>query len=299
MATTLNLNSLPEYIEQHRDELITKASVGAKTLDYIELMLGVKHKEALNYLDSEVEFQEANCGWTPKGSDTFSQKVIEVKPIEIEKEWCYLDFKNYFMNYQLRFAAGRETLPFEEALVNSNLDAIKDALEKFVWQAGDSVEGFGLKGFWPQAQEVGTAANVADGATATQAIDAVVAKLTARMLAKGVDIFVSPTAFRNYVMESNGTCCANRPILDAASESIVYAGDSRVRIIPVAGLEGMGIVAASRGNLVYGTDIEDSESIFDLFFDKKEQKYDFRVLFNAGMAIKYNDEVVYTKWQAA
>lgn len=292
VKNTLDLSGLSEYINERKDELFVKSAVGAKTLDYVELMLNVKHKDALNYLDSEVVFQEAQCGWNPAGSDAFSQRYIEVMPIEIEKEWCYLDFKNYFMNYQLRLAAGRETLPFEEALVASNLVAISDALEQLIWN-GDSDLGF--SGFTAQILDEGLKAEVGSGATATEKIDAVVAASTARMLAKGVNVFVSPSDFRNYVMESNGTCCAGRPIIDAASESITYVGDSRVTIIPVAGLEDSGVaIAASKDALVYATDIEGSEAIYELFFDRKAQTFNFRVLFNAGTAVKFPDEVVIT-----
>ena len=48
MANTLNLTALPEYIEQNKEQLFVKSTVGARTLDYVELMLGVKHKEALS-----------------------------------------------------------------------------------------------------------------------------------------------------------------------------------------------------------------------------------------------------------
>lgn len=291
--TTLNIDSLPEYIEQHRDELFVKSAVGSKTLDYVELMLNVKHKDALNYLDSDVEFQAANCGWSPNGSDTFSQRYIEVKPVEIEKEWCYLDFKEKYMNYQLRFEAGRETLPFEEKLVESNMNAIKDALEDLIWVGNDTI---GIDGFLKQANREGDTVNIANGSTATETIDAMVAALDSRMLKKGVNIFVSPTLFRNYIMESNSGCCANRPVIDAASEQITYFGDSRITIIPVSGLErnvyGDGqLVAATKDALVYGTDIEGSESVYRLWFDEKEQKFLFRVLFNAGTAVKFPDEV--------
>jgi len=291
MATTLNINSLPEYVNEHRDELFVKAAVDAKTLDNVELMLNVKHKDALNYLDSEVEFQAGNCGWNPSGSDTFSQRYIEVKPVEIEKEWCYLDFKEKYMNHQLRFEAGRESLPFEEKIVESNMAAIKDALEDLVWN-GDAT--IGISGFIADVDAVdGNGVTFNAGDTATQKVDAMVAALTSKMLKKGVNLFVAPTLFRQYIMESNSGCCANRPVIDAASEKITYFGDSRITIIPVSGLETTGdIVAATKDALVYGTDIEGSESVYRLWFDEKEQKFMFRVLFNAGTAVKYPDEVI-------
>lgn len=289
-VTNLNLSGLTEHIDANREQLFVEAAVAAKTLDYTDLMLNVKHKSALNYLNSEVVFQEASCTWSPNGSDTFAQRFIEVVPVEIEKSWCMFDFKNYWMNYELRFAAGRETLPKEEALVKSNLEAIKAGLDNLVWNGSRDL---GLDGFLAQIADEGVEVSVASGSTTTEKIDAAVAACTAKMLAKGVDIFVSMTDFRNYVMESNGTCCAGRPILDAAAEEITYVGDSRIRIIPVMGLEDSGaVVAASRGNLVYATDIEDSEAIYELWFDRKDQNWNFRVLFNAGTAIKFPDEAI-------
>ena len=101
-------------------------------------------------------------------------------------------------------------------------------------------------------------------------------------------------------MLSNGTAkelyhgaAANMPIIDANVEELVYAGDSRIKFVPVAGLEGTDkIVAAPYDALVYATDVEDSEGIFKMWFDEKEDKCLFKVLFTAGTAVKYADEVV-------
>lgn len=292
MATTVNVTALPEYIEQNRNELLVKASAGFKTLDYVELMLGVKHKDAFNYLDSEVVLQDGSeCGWNPQGSETFTQRYIEVHPIEIEKEICWKIFKEKYMNYQLLWEAGRETLPFEQKIADSNVAAIQDAMEALVWQ-GNS--GLSIDGYIKEAQTVSaTTVEFNSGQTVTEKVDAVVAACTAKMLRKGVNIFMSFTDYRNYVMESNGTCCANRPVLDAAADSITYAGDSRIKLIPVAGLEGTGVImAATPDALVYATDLEGSESAYRVFFDEKNEVFCFRVLFVANVGIKYIDEVI-------
>ena len=63
-VNTLKLNALPDYIQEHRDELFIKATLGSKTLGYVEIMPNVKYKDALNYLDSEVVLQDGSiCGW--------------------------------------------------------------------------------------------------------------------------------------------------------------------------------------------------------------------------------------------
>ena len=290
MATTLNINSLPDYVQENRDQLFVDSTVGAKTLGYVEIMPGVKGKEALNYLSSEVEVREASCGWNPGGSDTFAQRYIEVKTASIEKEWCYLDFSKKYMNYQMNFEAGRETLPFEEKLAQSNVEAIKKAVEEGIWQGISGI----TDGWLAEAvSESAATVDFASGMTVSEKVNAVVAAASAKMLAKGVNIFMSITDFRNYVLEANSVCCASKPQLDAASDEITFAGDSRIKLIPVLGLEGAGvIVAATPDALVYATDIEGSESVYRLWFDENEQKFKFRILFNIGTQIKYPNQVI-------
>lgn len=292
MANTLNVSALPDYIQEHRDELFINAILGAKTLGLVEIMPNVKYKDALNYLDSEVVLQDGSeCGWNPQGSDTFSQRYIETVAVEVEKEFCWKDFEKKYMNYQLLWEAGREKLPFEQKIAESNMNAIQNAVEDLVWK-GDS--GLSIDGFIAAAEAVSAeTVEFETGQTVSDKIDAIVAALSFKMLKKGVNIYVSPTDFASYIREQNGVCCANKPMLDAASESITYFGDSRIKIIPVLGLEGAdAIVAATPDALVYATDVEGSEKTYRMWFDEKEEKFMFRVLFRAGTAIKFPDEVV-------
>ena len=295
MATELNLNALPDYVKEHRDELFIKATLGAKSLDYIDIMPDVKYKDALNFLDSEVEFQDGSaCGFNPGGSDVFTQRFIETVAVKVEKSWCWKDFEKKYMNYQLTWEAGREKLPFEQKMADSNMNAIQDKIEDLVWK-GDS--GLSISGFLADAEEASAKTiNSESGETVSARIDALVAGLTIPMLKKGVNIFLSYTDFRNYIMEQNGACCSNKPALDAASESISYFGDSRVKIVPVLGLEDTGaIVAATADALVYATDVKGSENVYRMWYDEKDDMFDFRVLFRAGTAIRFPDEVVVSK----
>ena len=254
-------------------------------------MPNVKYKDALNYLDSEVVLQDGSaCGWNPQGSDTFAQRYIETVAVEVEKEFCAKDFEKKYANYQLLWEAGRETLPFEQKIAESNMNAIQDAVEDLVWQGNATL---GISGFVADARAEGVKVEFESGQTLTDKIDAVVAALSIEMLKKGVNIYVSYTDFRAYIQEQNGVCCSNKPVLDAASESITYFGDSRIKIIPVLGLEGTGaIVAATPDALVAATDVEGSEKTYRMFFDEKEEKFMFRVLFRIGTALKFPDQVV-------
>ena len=287
----INVSALPEYIQENRDELFVKAIASTKTLDYIESMLGVKGKAALNYLNSTVVLADGeSCGWNPQGDDTFTQKTVETKLVAVNKEFCAKQMRSKWMSYDLSLAAGRENLPFEQKIAESNVAAIKKAVEKLIWQ-GDT--GLSLDGLLKQINAEGSAIKVSGGTTILEKIGKVIAAIPAGALEKGVNVFMSYTDFRSYVEAKNAECCGNMPIIDANVDDLVYAGDSRIKFVPVAGLEGTNkIVAAPYDALVYATDVEDSEGIFKMWFDEKEDKFLFKVLFTAGTAVKFADEVV-------
>lgn len=297
MANTVSVSGLTDYVNIHKDELFIKATAGAKSLDYVEIMPNVKYKDALNYLDSEVVLADGSvCGFNPQGSDIFSERYVETKAVKVEKSFCGKDFEKKAANYALLWEAGRETLPYEEKIAQSNMNAIQDAVEHLVWR-GDSTVG--IDGWLAQATAETLVTNVtfASGSTTIAKVDAMVAAIPAKALAKGVRIFLSNTDFRNYVAEQNASCCANRPIIDAAVEDLKYVGDSRILLVPVAGLEPANsaetaaMVAATEDALVYATDIE-GENVYRMWFDEKDEAFDFRVLFRAGTAIKHPEEIV-------
>ena len=287
----INVSTLPDYIQENRDELFVKAIASTKTLDYIESMLGVKGKAALNYLNSTVVLADGeSCGWNPQGDDTFTQKTVTTKLVTVNKEFCAKQMRSKWMSYDLSLAAGRENLPFEQKIAESNVAAIKKAVEKLIWQ-GDT--GLGIDGLLKQIKAEESAVKVNGGTTILEKVGKVIAAIPAGALEKGVNVFMSWTDFRSYVEAKNAECCGNMPVIDANVADLVYAGDSRIKLVPVAGLEGTDkIVAAPYDALVYATDVEDSEGIFKMWFDEKEDKFLFKVLFTAGTAVKYADETV-------
>jgi hypothetical protein len=288
MASAINLSNLSEYVEQRSDELLTSAILGAKTLDVIDVMLDVKYTAPLNYLDTTVVFGDAStCGWNPQGEDEFTQRTIEVHPVKVNKEWCARDMRKYWMNYQLLIDAQRETLPFEEKIVDENIKAINIELEKEIWTNDASAL---FPGFLYVLEDEG--AETADASNATDAVDAAYANITDEMYAHdGVTMFMDPTLYRNFISEANAVCCANRDMLDAASDYITYPGDSRVTMRPTAGLAGTKkVVVTWAKNLVFGTDVEGSENDYKVWYDDKDEMTRFKVLFNAGVQVKFPDQ---------
>lgn len=292
MADTIVKTSLPDYVNQHDSELLIKAMTGAKTLRHIEQMLGVKHKTALNILNSTVVFGDGSeCGFDAQGADTLSQRILTAVPIKINKEWCDRTLIDTYANHQLRLVAGGETMPFEEKFVDSNLAEIAKKLDTLIWQGDDTL---GAQGFIDLASALDSGVQPAEAATISALVDAVYAKIPSEALDRGAVIFMSETNYRAYVSALNASCCGNLPIIDAKAGEMAYAGDSRVTIVGVGGLEGTNYVFGSaKDNFVYGTDIRDAHSVFKLWYSDDADLFRFKVLFTAGVQFKFPNEIVF------
>lgn len=298
MATTLSVSGLTDYVNVHRDELLVKATAGSKTLDYVEILPSVKWKDAIPYLSSEIKLDDGStCSWDPDGSDILSERFIETHAVKVNKEWCWKELEKKAYNYALRWEAGLEpeNLPIEAKLAESNMGKIQEAVEEMLWQGNSDA---GVTGFIADIEaESGLTTEVTgltSASTAVEIVDAVVAACQAkRAIKKGYNVFMSHTLFTAYINAMNAACC-NRAPIDAASETLKYMGDSRITLIPVEGLDGQDFVAASPADgLVYGTDIEGSENVYKVWYSEDDDMFKFRVLFRAGTALRWPDEIVY------
>lgn len=290
MANTIVTTSLPEYVNQHTSELLIKAMTGAPTLRHIEQLLGVKGATTLNVLNPTVVFGDGSeCGFNAQGVDTLTQRTLSAIPVKVEKEWCARALADTYLNHQLRWEAGAEEMPFEEKFANANVAEIANELDKLIWQGND---GLGAKGFIDLATASGSGVVTASGADIVAVVNAVYAKIPTSALQRGGVIFMSETNFRAYVTALNAECCSGR-VLDASAGEILYAGDSRVTIVGVSGLEGTNyVVGSAKDNLVYGTDVRDSHATYDVWFSKDNGAFRFLVLFTAGVQFKFPDEFV-------
>lgn len=291
MADTIVRTSLPEYVNQHTSELLIMAMTGAKTLRYIEQMLGVKFKTTLNILNSSVVFADGQeCGFNAEGADTLSQRVLTALPIKVNKEWCPRTLIDTYANHELRLVAGGEVMPFEKKFVNSNLAEIASELDKLIWQGNDTL---GAQGFVDLASALDSGVVTAEGANIVDLVNAVYSAIPTEALDRGAVIFMSETNYRAYVSALNAECC-NGTIYDASTGEMRYKGDSRVTLVGVGGLEGTNyVVASAKDNFVYGTDIRDAHATFKLWYSDDADLFRFKVLFNAGVQFKFPDEVVF------
>ena len=298
----VNLTSLTQYVDQERLPLIRKAVVGNRSAQEFYLMTGVKGSTALNLLDTEVVFGDGStCGWTDAGSSKLSQRVLVPGAVKVNMSFCDKAMLKYWMNYDVRVAAGQKNLPFEEDFVNGVIDGVKAKLEKLMWQGNTPSDAF--DGIIKIAEAATLAATVtyASDATVSSIVKDVYDKIPTAAYSKGeVVMYMGSDMYRTYIQEliANGNLVITNAMNDVPMPDSILIPGTNVRVIGVAGLDTVGKVFASyKDNFVFGTDMAGDDEKFELWYSQDNREFRLAIEFTAGVQIAYPDLLVEAKQQ--
>lgn len=284
------VNTLPDYVEQRKGELLSKAVFGFESRQYLNLMTGVKYKEALNILATDPVLQTRACGWNASGNASFTQRVMTVAPYKVNMSLCEEDLRKKWMNDQLVVKAGGEVLPFEEKITDNIVKGVNKQLESLIWKAQEAQDGF--DGFLAiLAAASGSVVAASSGATEyASAINAYKA-IPAEVLDKA-EMFVGEDDFRAIVLEITAKNLYHyNPEIDGG-KTIILPG-TNTKLHGVNGLNGThAIVAADPENLFYGVDMADDAETFDIWYSKDNQEFRVAIKFNAGAQVAFPDQIV-------
>lgn len=287
------VNTLPDYVEQRKGELLSKAVFGFESRQYLNLMTGVKYKEALNILATDPVLQTRTCGFDASGNVSFTQRIMTVAPYKVNMALCEEDLRKKWMNDQLVVKAGGEVLPYEEKIADNIVKGVNKQLESLIWNAETASDGF--DGFLTIISADGSEAiSVASGATDYATALAVYKAIPAEILDKA-EMFCGEDMFRSIVLEITAENLYHyNPTVDSAKTIILPGTNTKLHAVP--GLNGSGkIVAADPENLYYGVDMADDAETFDLWYSKDHQEFRVAIKFNAGAQIAFPDQVVYNE----
>lgn len=274
------VNTLPEYVDQNKGELISKVMLGFETKKYINDMPGVKYKKAINILDADPVLQARTCGWDASGNVSFTQREMEVAAYKVNEAMCEEELREKWMNDQIRVKAGAEVLPFEQKITDRIVTKIQNKLEKLVWNGstgdGDLFNGF-LTIFDAEASVIDVSAGASDYETALNVYKEIPAEIL-----DYAEMFCGNDLFRSIVLEITAKNLYHYdPRVDDA-KTIILPG-TNTKLHAVSGLDKTGrIVGADPANLFYGYDGADDEETFDLWYSKDNQEFRLAIKFNAG-----------------
>ena len=283
------VNTIPDYVEQRKGDLLQKAVLGFETRKYVNLMTGVKYKEALNILSTDPVLQARTCGFDASGNVSFTQRVMTVAPYKVNMSLCEEELRKKWMNDQIIVKVGGEVLPFEEKEVNNIINGVNEKLENLIWNATNASNGF--DGFLTiadaEADVIDVSKGVSDYATAIN-----VWKAIPGAIRRKAEMFCGQDMLDSISQEITAKNLFHYTA-DENDENTITLPGTKVKLHGVPGLNESGrILAADPANLFYGVDMADDAETFDLWYSKDNQEFRLAIKFNMGAQVAFPDQIV-------
>ena len=294
----INVTALNNYVEEKRLPLIAKSFLRGKTIDLIQIETGVLQDTALNLVSASVKFGDgASCGWNPTDGVALSQRLLKPTFLKINQAFCDKDLLKKWASYEVKLAAGREQLPFEESFMEEIANAINESIEKLVWQ-GDSSNDNEPDGFLKILETVGSgvvSTTWSAGTSAYNKIKAVYNKIPANIIDKDdTVIFVGEETYREFIQDLVAANLYHFSPDYKAGEYMVPG--TSVRVIAVNGLNSTGKVVAGRlSNFYYGVGEPDDKDTFDFWYSKDNREFRLAAYFAIAVQVAYPNEIVLGK----
>ena len=294
----LNVSTLSNYVEEKRLPLIAKSFLRGKTIDLIQIETGVLQDTALNLVSASVQFGDgASCGWNPTDGVALSQRLLKPTFLKVNQAFCDKDLLKKWASYEVKLAAGREQLPFEEKFMEEIANAINESIEKLVWQ-GDSSHTNEPDGFLKILETGGSgvvSATWSAGTTAYNKIKTVYNAIPANIIDKeDTVIFVGEETYREFIQDLVAANLYHFSPDYKAGEYMVPG--TSIRVIAVNGLNGTGKIVAGRlSNFFYGVGAEDDKDTFDFWYSQDNREFRLAAYFAIAVQVAYPNEIVLGK----
>lgn len=294
-----NKAGLADYVEQNKDQILSAIVLGGKTISRMTKQTGIKTRAMINFLDLDPVFQDgSDCGFTPQGDVVLTQREIITGAIKVNKDLCERTLLSSYAEYEVRVAADDEKLPFEAEIVSLLTDKINAGMEKAVWQGDTDSDNENLARFDGLLKIAGAETSVVKvSATASEgaygAIKKMYMALPEELLEQDASIFVSPEVYREYIQ---GLVDKNNFHYSAPQNSNpdeYYFPGTNVKVVKTLGLAGTKkMVATYDANMYYGCDLEDAKETVKIWFSDDKDKFNIKVLWNAGVQFAFPNHVV-------
>ena len=297
MAYTINdLDSrLKNYLETNGTEVLTKALFNSESAKYFQIQTGVTAETPIIRLDSSITLADAsNCGFTATGSDTFSNRLLSPKFLKVNKEFCPKTLLKTWSHSDVRMNALGQELPFEELLINNNINELAKVNERLIWE-GDTTSGEGnmllMDGIITIAKkDENTVKQQKNTDTVWQRVQKIWLSLPAEIADKAT-IFMSIANYKQLIVELMNENMFHVFESYEGQYEMTMPG-ANVKIKGVSGITSDVILATPEDNLYLGVDGEsDSESV-DLYFDKSDRTFKFCIEYAYAVNYAFSEFVI-------
>ena len=265
MATTTNVSTT--YAGEFAGKYIGAALLSGNTLAQggIEIKPNVKYKEVVKRLDLDSLISDASCDFTPTGTVTLTERILQPKELQINLELCKSDFQDDWEAVQMGYSA-HDNLPpsFSEFIIARVAAKVADKTEQDIWSGvagAGAFDGFATllstDANLPASQEVAGASVTATNVIAElgKIVDAIPTALYGR---EDLYLYVSQNIARAYVRALGGYAANGLGANGISAQGTQwYNGGSLafdgVKIFVANGLADNKAIATTKDNLYFGT----------------------------------------------
>ena len=297
MAYTINdLDSrLKNYLETNGTEVLTKALFNSESAKYFQIQTGVTAETPIIRLDSSITLADAsNCGFTATGSDTFSNRLLSPKFLKCNKEFCPKTLLKTWSHSDVRMNALGQELPFEELLINNNINELAKVNERLIWE-GDTTSGEGnmllMDGIITIAKkDENTVKQQKNTDTVWQRVQKIWLSLPAEIADKAT-IFMSIANYKQLIVELMNENMFHVFESYEGQYEMTMPG-ANVKIKGVSGITSDVILATPEDNLYLGVDGESDSEVCDFYFDKSSRTFKFVVEYAYCVNYSFSEFVI-------
>ena len=305
MAYTISAldSALKNYVDGERAALIANVVLGVDSLQRMKLQTGVKATTPIVLFTTPAVFQSgASCGFSADGDSEFSNRMLAPAPLKVQTQWCPETLLGTWAAHEVRVAAGTETMPFEQKIIDELSTNIKKELEKLIWQ-GDTVNGSGnlalLDGIVTliAADETATlipAAQILTAGASDTILDRAKACYMAmpdNMTGKGT-LVMSVANYKDLCIKLMEQNLFHYDEKENAELSMILPGTT-LKVQAVRGLEGINdIFVVNFDEIVYGCDLENDEEKFDFWYSQDNQVFRLNCKFIPSVNYAFPENIV-------
>lgn len=284
MATGYTISGLDSrlknYLETNGVEVLTKALFNSESAKYFNIQTGVTAEQPIIRLDSTITLADASsCGFSATGTDTFTNRLLSPKFLKVNKEFCPKTLLKTWAHSDVKMAATGQELPFEELLINNNVNELAKVNEQLIWE-GDTTDGQGNLALMDGILTIARAdANTVKIDAGSDSLWTRVQKTWLALdpaIADKCTLFMSIANYKQLIVD----------LMNANQYHIFeeYQGEYRMTMpgtnLVIRGVSGITedvLVATPEDNLYLGVDGESDDEIVDVYFDKSSRTFKFVV----------------------
>lgn len=299
--------TLPAYTEQPEVIIYNKLFTGSPTLDLIKsqgnLQTGIKSAETINIVSTELYFQDQACSLNPSGTTAITQRTITVGKLKMDGSWCERDLEPNFTQKKLAKGGNYDSLAYNTEIIEDVMQKGAKRMAKAIWQ-GNILSGDGWLNKFDGFATIINAAVIGgtySGTAWSEANSRTVFKGLAALVIADQDVyqggsstikfFCSPAvaaAYRWKLINDNvGFAGAYQ-----AEDVKLFVEGTTIEVVEDIGLAGLNhIYAIEPENMYFGTDMENEQEKFDVWFSKDDQKIYFHTEWKSGTQIAFPTRV--------